>query len=232
MIGPKGMMELNPITHKPMFRGGGRYFGYQHDPQMTPPKVEYITWDGNLIPAETAIARQINDLFNELELPPVSMAKDTTGVVSGVAYRLMLSPLLAKVGRLERSMVPNVIKAVKIALAYQGTPVEEVCVEVQDAMPIIPLEEAQRVALLASSAIFAGSAGTQYLLEQAGVPSDIAKKIAGTAMAENPGIEMVEQMPEKGTMPDKMTNGQNMMEEGDMNGSEEEGEERRMQEVS
>jgi hypothetical protein len=167
-----------------------------------------------------------------LELPPVSMAKDTTGVVSGVAYRLMLSPLLAKVGRLERSMVPNVIKAVKIALAYQGTPVEKVCVEVQDAMPVIPLEEAQRVALLASSAIFAGSAGTKYLLEQAGVPSDIAEKIAGTAMAENPGMEMVEQMPEKGTMPDKMTNGQNMMEEGDMNGSEEEGEERRMQEVS
>lgn len=194
MIGPKGMLELNPITHKPMMRGGGRYFGYRHDPDMVPPKVEYITWDGNLIPAETSIVRQINDLFNELELPPVSMAKDTTGVVSGSAYRLMLSPLLAKVGRLERSMVPNVIKAIKIALRYQGTPVEDVTVEVQDALPVIPNEEAQRISLLAASGLFAGSVGVQYLLEQAGVPEDIAESIAGTALAEAPPMTPAPEM--------------------------------------
>ena len=188
MIGPKGMLELNPITHKPMFRGGGRYFGYQYDPDMAPPKIEYLTWDGNLVPGETAIARQINDLFNELELPPVSMAKDTTGVVSGTAYRLMLTPLLAKVGRLERAMVPNVVKAIKLAMRYQGTPVEDVSVEVQDAIPVIPQEEAQRISLLAASGLFAGSAGIQYLLEQAGVPSEVAEKIAGTAMAEAPAM--------------------------------------------
>jgi hypothetical protein len=198
MIGPKGMMELNPITHKPMMRGGGRYFGYRHDPDMAPPKVEYLTWDGNLVPSETAIARQINDLFNELELPPVSMAKDTTGVVSGTAYRLMLTPLLAKVARLERTMVPNVVKAIKLAMRYQGTPVNDVCVEVEDAMPTIPLEESQRIAQLATAGIFTGSVGTQYLLEQAGVPSEIAARIAGAALAEAPpmGVPPTDQMME------------------------------------
>jgi hypothetical protein len=163
MIGPKGMMELNPITHKPMFRGGGRYFGYQHDPGMTPPRVEYITWDGNLVPAETSIQRQIGDLFNELELPPVAMAKDIVGaVVSGTAYRLMLTPLLAKVGRLERAMTPAAIKAIKLAMRYQGTSVEDVVVRVQDAMPKIPAEEAQRLSLLKNAQIISSK---QALIE-------------------------------------------------------------------
>lgn len=74
LLGPKGMLELNPVTHKPMFRGGGRYFGYRHDPNLPVPDIHYVTWDGNLVPAETAIQRQIGDLFNELELPPVAMA--------------------------------------------------------------------------------------------------------------------------------------------------------------
>ena len=180
MMGPKGMLELNPITHKPMFRGGGRYFGYQHDPNMTPPRVEYITWDGNLVPAETAIQRQIGDLFNELELPPVAMASRMEGaVVSGIAYRLMLSPLLAQVGRLERAMTPAVTKAIKLAMCYQGQTIEDVTVKVQDAMPKIPMEEAQRISYLAGSGIFAGEIGTQYLLEESGVPAEKAKEIAG-----------------------------------------------------
>jgi hypothetical protein len=179
MIGPKGMMELNPITHKPMFRGGGRYFGYQHDPNMTPPRIEYVTWDGNLVPAETAIQRQIGDLFNELELPPVAMASKLEGaVVSGTAYRLMLTPLLAKVGRLERAMIPQATKAIKLAMRYQGLPIEDVMVKTQSAMPVIPLEESQRIAALAASGIFMGEAGTQYLLEQAGVDPEMAATIA------------------------------------------------------
>ena len=40
------------------------------------------------------------------------------------------------------------------------------------------LEEAQRVSTLAVSGIFAGEVGTQYLLEEAGVPADKAAEIA------------------------------------------------------
>jgi len=178
LIGPKGMLELNPVTHKPMFRGGGRYFGYQHDPNMTPPRVEYITWDGNLVPAETSIQRQIGDLFNELELPPVAMAKDIQGaVVSGTAYRLMLTPLLAKVGRLERAMTPQAVKAIRLAMRYQGTPVDDVFVRVQDAMPRIPLEEGQRVALLGQMPQFAGDVGGAWLLQQLDISAEKADEI-------------------------------------------------------
>lgn len=179
LIGPKGMLELNPITHKPMFRGGGRYFGYKHDPNVPVPDIHYITWDGNLVPAETSIQRQIGDLFNELELPPVAMAKDIQGsVVSGTAYRLMLTPLLAKCGRLERSMTPQAKKAIQLAMRYQGTPVEDVTIHVVDPMPRIPMEEAQRIANLAASGLFAGKIGKQYLIEELGVPTDKAVEIA------------------------------------------------------
>jgi len=179
LIGPKGMLELNPITHKPMFRGGGRYFGYKHDPNVPVPDIHYITWDGNLVPAETSIERQIGDLFNELELPPVAMAKDIQGsVVSGTAYRLMLTPLLAKCGRLERSMTPQAKKAIQLAMRYQGTPVDDITIHVQDAMPKIPMEESQRIMNLATSGLFAGEVGTQYLLEELGVPTDKAVEIA------------------------------------------------------
>lgn len=178
MIGPKGMLELNPVTHKPMFRGGGRYFGYQHDPNMTPPRVEYITWDGNLVPAETSIQRQIGDLFNELELPPVAMAKDIQGaVVSGTAYRLMLTPLLAKVGRLERAMTPQATKAIRLAMRYQGTPVDDVVIRVQEAMPKIPMEEGQRIALLGQMPQFAGDVGGAWLLQQLDIPAEKALEI-------------------------------------------------------
>jgi hypothetical protein len=179
LLGPKGMLELNPITHKPMFRGGGRYFGYRHDPNLPVPDIHYVTWDGNLVPAETAIQRQIGDLFNELELPPVAMASKLEGaVVSGTAYRLMLTPLLAKVGRLERAMVPQAIKAIKLAMRYQGQTVDDVTVKTQSAMPVIPLEESQRISALATSGIFAGEAGTAYLLKEAGVPAEEAMAIA------------------------------------------------------
>lgn len=178
LVGPRGMLELNPITHKPMFRGGGRYFGYQHDPNMTPPRVEYVTWDGNLVPAETSIQRQIGDLFNELELPPVAMAKDIQGaVVSGTAYRLMLTPLLAKVGRLERAMTPQATKAIRLAMRYQGTPVDDVVIRVQDAMPRIPMEEGQRIALLGQMPQFAGDVGGAWLLRQLDIPADEAEQI-------------------------------------------------------
>lgn len=193
--GPKGMLELNPITHKPMFRGGGRYFGYKHDPNVPIPEIKYITWDGNLVPAETAIGREIGDLFNELELPPVTMATNvvgsianSAGTLSGTAYRLMLTPILAKCGRLERSMAPQAKKAIQLAMRYQGTPVEDVTIHVQDSMPKIPMEEAQRIMNLAASGLFGGKIGKQYLIEELGVPTDKAVVIAGEESASPMGF--------------------------------------------
>ena len=183
LIGPKGMLELNPVTHKPMFRGGGRYFGYQHDPNMTAPKIEYVTWDGNLVPAETSIQRQLSDLFNELELQPISLASKNTGTigsgtaVSGAAYRLMMTPILAKVGRLERAMTPQATKAIRLAMRYQGTPVDDVVIRVQDAMPRIPMEEGQRIALLGQMPQFAGDVGGAWLLQQLDIPAEKAEEI-------------------------------------------------------
>ena len=130
------------------------------------------------MPAETSIQRQIGDLFNELELPPVAMAKDIQGaVVSGTAYRLMLTPLLAKVGRLERAMTPQATKAIRLAMRYQGTPVDDVVIRVQDAMPKIPMEERQGIALLGQMPQFAGDVGGAWLLQQLDIPAEKAEEI-------------------------------------------------------
>lgn len=179
LIAPIGYATKDPVTQKQTFTGGGRVFQYRHDPGMSAPDIHYLTWDGNLAPSELSIERLQADFWNAAEVPESILAgKVDGGVASGVAYRLMMTPLLTKANRLEMAIRPRLQKAVRLALALQGSPVEDVDVSFQDSLPKIPLEEAQRVSTLALSGLFAGEVGTQYLLEEAGVPSDKAAKIA------------------------------------------------------
>jgi hypothetical protein len=179
LIAPIGYATKDPVTQKQSFVGGGRVFQYRHDPGMSAPDIHYLTWDGNLNPSEVSIERLQADFWNAAEVPESILAgKSEGGIASGIAYRLMMTPLITKANRMEMSLRPRLQKAVKLALKLQGTPVEDVAVKFRDSLPKIPLEEAQRVATLATSGIFAGEAGTQYLLEEAGVPADKAAKIA------------------------------------------------------
>ena len=62
-------------------------------------------------------------------------------------------------------------------MRYQGTPVDDVFVRVQDAMPRIPLEEGQRVALLGQMPQFAGDVGGAWLLQQLDISAEKADEI-------------------------------------------------------
>jgi hypothetical protein len=179
LIAPIGYATKDPVTQKQTFTGGGRVFQYRHDPGMSAPDIHYLTWDGNLTPSEMSIERLQADFWNAAEVPESILAgKSEGGIASGVAYRLMMTPLITKANRMEMSLRPRLQKVVRLALDLQGTPVDDLVVKFQDSLPKVPLEEAQRVATLATSGIFAGAAGTQYLLEQAGVPADKAEEIA------------------------------------------------------
>lgn len=179
LIAPIGYATKDPVTQKQTFTGGGRVFQYRHDPGMSAPDIHYLTWEGNLGPSELSIERLQADFWNAAEVPESILAgKVDGGVASGVAYRLMMIPLLTKANRLEMSIRPRLQKAVKLALELQGSPVEDVAIKFVSNIPVIPIEEAQRINTLAMSGIFAGEAGMQYLLEEAGVPSDKAEAIA------------------------------------------------------
>lgn len=167
MIMPMGYTQKDSVTQKQTFVGGGRVFQYRHDPGMTPPLFQYLTWDGNLAPSEASIERLQADFWNAAEVPEAILAgKVDGGIASGVAYRLMMTPLLTKANRLEMSLRPRVQKATRLALALQGTPIEDVTVKFQDNIPKIPGEEAQRLSLLGQMPQFAGEEGGKWILEQ------------------------------------------------------------------
>ena len=184
LIAPMGYATKDPVTQKQTFTGGGRVFQYRHDPGMSAPDIHYLTWEGNLGPSELSIERLQADFWNLAEIPPAVLAGKFSGTsgtgaaLSGTAYRLMMTPLLTKADRVEMSLRPRLMKAIRLALKLQSTEVDDLIVKFQPNLPKLPLEEAQRVSTLAVSGIFAGEAGTQYLLEEAGVPADKAAEIA------------------------------------------------------
>lgn len=178
LVAPFGYTERDPVTQKTIMRGGGRVFQYRHDPGMAAPDFHYLTWDGNLTPSEVSIERLQADFWNAAEVPEAILAGKVEGSIpSGVAYRLMMTPLITKANRLEMSIRPRLQKAIRIALELQETPIDDISVRFQDATPKIPLEEAQRVAVLGALPQFAGDEGSKWLLEQLGVPPERADVI-------------------------------------------------------
>ncbi|MCK9570940.1 phage portal protein [Candidatus Pacearchaeota archaeon] len=178
LIAPIGYTTKDPVTQKQTFVGGGRVFQYRHDPGMQAPDIKYLVWDGNLIPSETSIERLQSDFWNAAEVPESCLAgKADGGVASGVAYRLMMTPLITKANRLEMSLRPRLQKALRLALLLQGTPIEDITVKFSDSLPRIPLEEAQRIATLGQMPQFQGEIGGAWLLRQLEIPEDQAKAI-------------------------------------------------------
>jgi hypothetical protein len=178
LIAPIGYTERDPVTQKQVFRGGGRIFLYRHDPGMNAPDIRYLTWDGNLDPGERSIDRLQKDFWNAAEVPPASLgAYNVGGAVTGIAYRLMMTPLLAACNRLEMSLRPRLQKAIRIALKLQGVEITELKVKFHENMPRIPLEEAQRLGILAEMPQFQGEVGSQWILEQLEIPPEKATEI-------------------------------------------------------
>ena len=155
LIGPKGMFDsYDPVTQKVVMRFGGKYLSYRWDPGMTPPDVHYLEFS-QLKAYMDAVQQDINDLtqkfLNLAEIPPAVLAgsEGTMGArVSGIAYRLMLTPLTDKVQRMTRSLQPRALQALNLAMELAGTHVDTAVIQFPDPSPKIPLEEAQRVASL------------------------------------------------------------------------------------
>jgi hypothetical protein len=155
MIGPKGMFDsYDPVTQKSIIKAGGKYFGYRWDPGMTPPDIHYIE-NQQLAAIMGAVQQDITDLtqafLNLSEIPAVVLAGTEAGMrgaVSGTAYRLMLSPLVNKVERLERSLQPRALRALKLACQLLKKPADSVSLKFADPFPRIPAEEASRILTL------------------------------------------------------------------------------------
>lgn len=156
LIGPKGMFDsYDPVTQKVVMRFGGKYLSYRWDPGMTPPDVHYLEF-AQLKAYMDAVQQDINDLtqkfLNLAEIPPAVLAgsegQSIGARVSGVAYRLMLTPLTDKVQRMTRSLQPRALHTLNLAMELNGTHVDTAVIQFPDPSPKIPLEEAQRVASL------------------------------------------------------------------------------------
>ena len=182
MIGPKGMFDsYDPVTQKSIIKAGGKYFGYRWDPGMTPPDIHYIE-NQQLAAIMGAVQQDIDDLtgkfLNLAEIPGVVLAGTQDGMrgaVSGTAYRLMLSPLVSKVQRLERSLQPRVLGVLKLACRLLKKPAESVSIKFADPFPKIPAEEATRIMTLrnAQSPIISN----HQALRELGYPDDQVDKI-------------------------------------------------------
>ena len=155
LIGPKGMFDsYDPVTQKVVMRFGGKYLSYRWDPGMTPPDVHYLEFS-QLKAYMDAVQQDIDALTRQFltlaEIPPASLAatdEHTGARISGVAYRLMLTPLTDKVQRMTRSLQPRALHALNLAMELAGTHVDTAVIQFPDPSPKIPLEEAQRVSAL------------------------------------------------------------------------------------
>ena len=191
MIGPKGMFEqYDPVTQKSIIRAGGKYFGYRWDPGMTPPDIHYSE-NQQLAAIMGAVQQDITDLtqafLNLAEIPAVVLAgtaQGMRGAVSGTAYRLMLHPLVNKVERLERSLQPRALQALKLACRLLDKPAESVTIKFADPFPKIPAEEATRVMTLRNpqSPIISN----QQALRELGYDDDTVDKIMEEMKTEKP----------------------------------------------
>lgn len=180
-FGPNDLTDLDPITKKPVFRPGG-YIGVQNDPGTHPIAPAALVWDAHLGENEIAKNSLLNRLFDVSEMSPVLFAGNLAGMAeSGTALRLRLTNTLAKCNRIKRKVEGAAKKALNAALALEGTPLEGMYIEWGANLPKLPLEEAQRFALLAVTPQFAGEVGGKFLLREL----DYSEKEADSIMQDS-----------------------------------------------
>lgn len=176
-FGPKEFQDLDPVTKKPVFRPGG-YIGLNPDPHVTPILPAGLVWDAHLGENEVSKRSLLDRLFDVSEMSPVLFAGNLAGMAeSGTALRLRLTNTLAKCARIRRKVDGAARKALSLASALEGQPLDGLYVEWKDGLPKIPLEEAQRFSLLAMTPQFAGEVGGKYLLKEFGYDEDEADAI-------------------------------------------------------
>lgn len=178
-FGPAKFQDLDPVTKKPVFRPGG-YIGVPtgdpHSPAAVTPAA--LVWDAHL--GENAESKEslIRRLYDMSEMSPVLFAGNLAGMAeSGTALRLRLTNTLAKCNRIKRKVDGASRRVINAAMALIGNPVDGLYIEWGSSLPRIPVEEAQRFALLAMTPQFAGEVGGKFLLREIGYDEDEAESI-------------------------------------------------------
>lgn len=105
---------------------------------------------------------------------------EATGVAaSGVAWKLAMTPLLAKCARIREEIDGPIRQSLGIALKLANQNVDQISITWQDGLPDIPTETAQEFNMLANSPAFQGEVGIIWLLQnKLNIPEDEAKQIA------------------------------------------------------
>jgi len=193
MIGPKGMFDTyDPVTQKPVIRLGGQYLQYRWDPGMQPPDVHYLEFN-QLKAYMDAVQQAINELkrnFLDLaEIPPASLAGSEefqTARVSGIAYRLMMQPLVDKVKRISKDLEPRAKWVLSLAGKLSGVEYDDIVIDFADPFTKIPIEEQQRVSGLFLSKLISRKTG----LRELGYTEEQIEKIEEEMAAEEQQMEI------------------------------------------
>jgi len=179
LVGPRNLETYDPVTGKSMFRPG-EYKGIDFDPKVAPFIPQAVVWDGHLTEADLVTKALEEKLYIEAELPKAVLSMEATGVAaSGVAWKLAMTPLLAKCARIREEIDGPIRQSLGIALKLANQNVDQISITWQDGLPDIPTETAQEFNMLANSPAFQGEVGIIWLLQnKLNIPEDEAKQIA------------------------------------------------------
>jgi hypothetical protein len=158
LVGPRNLQTYDPVTGKSVFRPG-EYKGVNFDAGVTPFIPQAVTWDGHLTEGRIETLALEEKLFIVAELPPTSLAVNTQGgYASGVAWRLAMTPLIAKCARIREELDASAKKALLVAAKLASKDFKGLNITWQDGLPKIPMEEAQRLGYLVTTGILSPKA--------------------------------------------------------------------------
>lgn len=157
-VGPRNLQTYDPVTGKTVFRPG-EYKGINFDQGVTPFVPQAVVWDSHATEGRAEALALEEKLYIVAELPPASLAVNTQGgFASGVAWRLAMTPLIAKCARIREELDASAKKALIAAAKLSAKAYEGLSITWQDGLPKIPMEEAQRLGLLVSFGILSPKA--------------------------------------------------------------------------
>jgi hypothetical protein len=158
LVGPRNLQTYDPVTGQSVFRPG-EYKGINFDQGVTPFVPQAVTWDGHLGEGRAETLALEEKLYIVAELPPASLAVNTQGgYASGVAWRLAMTPLIAKCARIREEIDQAAKKALAVVLKLGGKEYDGLSIQWQDGLPKIPMEEAQRLTMLVQGKVLSPKA--------------------------------------------------------------------------
>lgn len=147
VTGPQSSLEQDPLTGEWRLKMGN-YFPRDSEDE---PKVEYLTWEGQLEANFKVIEKLTNMLYTVSEMGSALFGDLTTtqgNIPSGSALRRLMIAPLAKVNRIRMRFDPAIKKAIKLCSELGGNGIisladTPISISWQDGLPGDPLEESQ-----------------------------------------------------------------------------------------